>query len=128
MFREILKTIPGSRAIAILLRKTMHNIIFTYIKLFGKVDEKKVVFQSFHGRTYSCNPRAIAEKLYEMMPDMKIVWIFRNPSEKKAKIPEYITPVKVNARSEEHTSELQSRGQLVCRLLLERNRHNMGRT
>src|SRR5690625_5747611 len=25
------------------------------------------------------------------------------------------------SRSEEHTSELQSRGQLVCRLLLERN-------
>src|SRR5690625_6296492 len=29
------------------------------------------------------------------------------------------TPVK-NARSEEHTSELQSRGHLVCRLLLEK--------
>src|SRR5439155_13387183 len=26
-------------------------------------------------------------------------------------------------RSEEHTSELQSRGQLVCRLLLEKNTH-----
>src|SRR5690625_5412974 len=28
------------------------------------------------------------------------------------------------ARSEEHTSELQSRGQLVCRLLLEKNKKN----
>src|SRR5690625_7064772 len=27
----------------------------------------------------------------------------------------------LNGRSEEHTSELQSRGQLVCRLLLEKN-------
>src|SRR5690625_6965002 len=27
-------------------------------------------------------------------------------------------------RSEEHTSELQSRGQLVCRLLLEKNNNN----
>src|SRR5690625_6906985 len=27
------------------------------------------------------------------------------------------------ARSEEHTSELQSRGQLVCRLLLEKNKN-----
>src|SRR5690625_6801076 len=27
-------------------------------------------------------------------------------------------------RSEEHTSELQSRGHLVCRLLLENNNHN----
>src|SRR5690625_6105473 len=29
------------------------------------------------------------------------------------------------ARSEEHTSELQSRGQLVCRLLLEKNNRNL---
>src|SRR5690625_5842853 len=28
------------------------------------------------------------------------------------------------ARSEEHTSELQSRGQLVCRLLLEKKKKN----
>src|SRR5437870_13875149 len=27
-------------------------------------------------------------------------------------------------RSEEHTSELQSRGHLVCRLLLEKKKHN----
>src|SRR5690625_6997282 len=30
------------------------------------------------------------------------------------------TEVTVNKRSEEHTSELQSRGHLVCRLLLEK--------
>src|SRR5690625_5966437 len=29
-----------------------------------------------------------------------------------------------NSRSEEHTSELQSRGHLVCRLLLEKKKHN----
>src|SRR5690625_6390101 len=32
--------------------------------------------------------------------------------------------VTANPRSEEHTSELQSRGQLVCRLLLEK-KHNL---
>src|SRR6202043_1692116 len=32
------------------------------------------------------------------------------------------------ARSEEHTSELQSRGHLVCRLLLEKKRHKNSRT
>src|SRR5690625_6944691 len=31
-------------------------------------------------------------------------------------------PMTVNERSEEHTSELQSRGQLVCRLLLEKKK------
>src|SRR5207253_9328578 len=29
-------------------------------------------------------------------------------------------------RSEEHTSELQSRGHLVCRLLLEKKKHTLG--
>src|SRR5207253_4196514 len=32
------------------------------------------------------------------------------------------------ARSEEHTSELQSRGHLVCRLLLEKKKNNKKRT
>src|SRR5690625_5827009 len=32
-------------------------------------------------------------------------------------------PLRENLRSEEHTSELQSRGHLVCRLLLEQNNH-----
>src|SRR5437660_8582947 len=34
------------------------------------------------------------------------------------------TPTKVQARSEEHTSELQSRGHLVCRLLLEKKKYH----
>src|SRR5690625_6575564 len=33
------------------------------------------------------------------------------------------TPVRIAVRSEEHTSELQSRGHLVCRLLLEKKKH-----
>src|SRR5690625_5685242 len=35
-------------------------------------------------------------------------------------VPEGIDPSADNERSEEHTSELQSRGHLVCRLLLEK--------
>src|SRR5690625_6958184 len=36
---------------------------------------------------------------------------------------DFIITVCDNARSEEHTSELQSRGHLVCRLLLEKKQH-----
>src|SRR5439155_560362 len=32
--------------------------------------------------------------------------------------------IRLGCRSEEHTSELQSRGHLVCRLLLEKKKHN----
>src|SRR5690625_5988510 len=34
------------------------------------------------------------------------------------------TPGNMFFRSEEHTSEVQSRGHLVCRLLLEKKKHN----
>src|SRR3712207_8528237 len=36
-------------------------------------------------------------------------------------VPYYLPGVKIQARSEEHTSELQSRQYLVCRLLFEKN-------
>src|SRR5690625_7035620 len=38
---------------------------------------------------------------------------------------DYTTFVKLKVRSEEHTSELQSRGHLVCRLLLEKKKTNI---
>src|SRR5690625_5679614 len=39
--------------------------------------------------------------------------------------PELVIVTKAGVRSEEHTSELQSRGHLVCRLLLEKKKYNM---
>src|SRR5690625_5425622 len=36
-----------------------------------------------------------------------------------------LSPVRPDSRSEEHTSELQSRGHLVCRLLLEKKKLNL---
>src|SRR5439155_25256214 len=36
--------------------------------------------------------------------------------------------MRIGARSEEHTSELQSRGHLVCRLLLEKKKITLKRT
>src|SRR5690349_23224627 len=38
-----------------------------------------------------------------------------------------LVPADPNARSEEHTSELQSRRDLVCRLLLEKKKKNKAR-
>src|SRR5437870_9135657 len=42
--------------------------------------------------------------------------------ELKVFVDEHEMPVEVAARSEEHTSEFQSRGHLVCRLLLEKKK------
>lgn len=62
-------------------------------KILG-VDENKVIFTSFNGKAYSDNPRAISEKLHEVNPRYKIVWLFNNPYEKRNVIPNYVKPVK----------------------------------
>src|SRR5690625_5723551 len=62
------------------------------------------------------------ELLYELqLTDAKIVEMETTVSEEIAR---FITsPIVIPIlRSEEHTSELQSRGHLVCRLLLEKNK------
>src|SRR5690625_3649123 len=41
----------------------------------------------------------------------------------RAAPPELTRSISLQHRSEEHTSELQSRGHLVCRLLLEKKKH-----
>src|SRR5207253_5489175 len=58
--------------------------------------------------------RCLADKnqrrVHERMPRSSRIW------------PDF--PAKCFGRSEEHTSELQSRGHLVCRLLLEKKNNN----
>src|SRR2546422_7356516 len=46
-----------------------------------------------------------------------------NLKQKNITLPPPVTPVANYVRSEEHTSELQSRLHLVCRLLLEKKKH-----
>lgn len=57
------------------------------------VDNNKVVFKSFDNQ-YSCNPRAISEKLHELCPNIKIVWLFSNPQMTSEFIPGYVIKVK----------------------------------
>src|SRR5260221_3078251 len=45
-----------------------------------------------------------------------------------ARLAEYLSGFKWTARSEEHTSELQSHSDLVCRLLLEKKKNSYRRT
>src|SRR2546430_13614039 len=58
--------------------------------------------------------RMIDALMYGMMPSAKIVSRDSAPPEKISKKP--------RSRSEEHTSELQSQSNLVCRLLLEKKK------
>src|SRR2546422_8235312 len=46
------------------------------------------------------------------------------PGVPRTSVPSRVTGLRAGARSEEHTSELQSRLHLVCRLLLEKKKIN----
>ena len=43
--------------------------------------KKAAVFTSFDGNQYSCNPKAISEKLHIVNPNIQIYWVFSNPDD-----------------------------------------------
>lgn len=61
--------------------------------LFHKV-QNKVLFESFMGKQYSDNPRAVSEKLHEMYPEHRIVWVLNNHN---TDVPSYISIVSKNS-------------------------------
>jgi len=72
-------------------------------KFYG-VKDKKAVFISFQGKSYSDNPRAISEKLHELHPEFEIVWLFIRPDEKRKIVPCYVRCV--DSESSEALKEL----------------------
>lgn len=73
------------------------QLINTYVcmsRLLLGVNKKKVIFNSFSGKTYSDNPKAISEALHKEMPDAEIIWLFK--TDKKQVVPEYVRCVDIN--------------------------------
>lgn len=75
---------------------TLFALMFYIIKIIFQL-ENKVVFQSFGGKSYSCNPRAISEELHNQNPQVKIVWLFLKPDEKRKIVPDYVHCVKTGS-------------------------------
>lgn len=66
-----------------------HIYVFICRMWFG-INKEKIVFQSFSGKSYSDNPKAISEKLYEINPNLSLVWVLNNSTAQKDVIPNYI--------------------------------------
>lgn len=47
----------------------------------GKCHSHRVVFFSYFGAQYSCNPKYISEYLQDNCPEFEIVWAFKNPED-----------------------------------------------
>ena len=53
--------------------KNIYQLLFKILGLLP-FDSKLIIFESFFGRQYSCNPRAIYEYMKEHYPEYKLYW------------------------------------------------------
>src|SRR5207253_8047402 len=93
--------------------------LFPYTTLFRSDDNPRLGLD-LNGSRWTCGvnhldvPRCTFQRRSQLRGEC-----FQRPSSRGTRHFESIERHSIVLRSEEHTSELQSRGQLVCRLLLE---------
>lgn len=82
------------------LGRLYHQALTVYARLLNGVDSRKVVFTCFKGRSYGDNPRTISERLHELYPEARQVWLLNKSYMKAydARLPEYIKPVYIRSR------------------------------
>lgn len=91
------ETLKKNRIIYSIVSKTKECIKKQFMLVLNfvfRVEDKKIVFISWAGKSYSDNPRAISEKLHQMAPEFKIVWLFQKPEDLQEVVPSYIKCVK----------------------------------
>src|SRR3712207_8389178 len=92
----------------LMIRRPPRSTLFPYMTLFRSCSYSRGTFQyTVFGRTIASTRSSFVECSLCVVPASSVVAF-------------HGTPV---SRSEEHTSELQSRQYLVCRLLLEKKQH-----
>lgn len=103
--QTVIKSIKGflkkHDRLRLLARKIAYNfkqIIYRINSVKFRINEKTILFESFMGRQYSCNPRAIYEEIIkdDRFNDYELVWTFRATEDKagiedlkRAKLIEY---------------------------------------
>src|SRR5206468_5744780 len=94
------------------LTKTEFALLELFLRNPGRVLSRTQIFESVWG--------------YDFGPESNGLWVYIGYLRRKLGEPRLIQTVRgigyVLRRSEEHTSELQSRSDLVCRLLLEKKK------
>src|SRR5690625_5909749 len=100
------KALTASTAAASLFRTIISTLSYGYVATGGRVPS----LWRAGGPGRSSHGRSVGRPAVNSRRDWHVI---KNPSS-----------ASVN-RSEEHSSELQSRGQLVCRLLLEQKKHHI---
>src|SRR3712207_7770526 len=92
-----------------MIRRPPRSTLFPYTTLFRSIGPDGSVYAGTEGG-----------KLFAVEPDGKIRWEFQTGAPILSSAAVSADGIVYVGRSEEHTSELQSRQYLVCRLLLEK--------
>src|SRR2546426_8374876 len=99
-----------------MIRRPPRSTLFPYTTLFRSVGEQGITAalrdHRFHENSIRASPRATGQRGVSECP----CTVSSNPRS------DFETVATGNDRSEEHTSELQSPCNLVCRLLLEKKK------
>lgn len=69
-------------------------------RLFRGIDADKVVFSCFRGRSYGDNPRVISERLHDLYPQARQVWLLNHSylRARRNELPDYVKPVYIRSR------------------------------
>src|SRR2546422_5578024 len=102
-----------------MIRRPPRSTLFPYTTLF----------RSNSGVFTTVNAPPVSSKMLRVWSSytyaaLVVLRTFAEPSRKFRTLVSVTPVLNVRPRSEEHTSELQSRLHLVCRLLLEKKKHN----
>ncbi len=99
------------------INKLLRTLYIKGMRLLHGVNKNKVLFESFNGKTYSDNPRAISEALARLSPETELVWFFRDPEAKKELLPDGIRVVDMND-TKKYYRELATAGTYVTNFVL----------
>src|SRR3712207_7964985 len=94
-----------------MIRRPPRSTLFPYTTLFRSRAEERDVAQQLLARELRRGREALAGEAVEQLAEARLVLLGHGRDD-----------LREHLRSEEHTSELQSRQYLVCRLLLEKKK------
>jgi CDP-glycerol glycerophosphotransferase len=92
--RKVVKQNPAVKKHLYGIRKYLYYMALTPLKA-AKVDQKKILFNNFQGMSYAGNPRAIADKMHEMDPSVKLLWLCAEKGIENT-LPAYVSPVRMD--------------------------------
>src|SRR5690625_6232727 len=111
----------------VLILNNNNEVIVRHPRLYA-IRRKSMIWQPYLD-LLSRRPRAIKySSLYDQFPSIWTDYLNDCTEEEQKSALRLLGELLKNDRSEEHTSELQSRGHLVCRLLREQKRHDKQRS